>query len=82
MSQVSCTDSDKERFEQLKRSDETQSEAFERVLDMAEAFNGEIIDEEQLAEEVAEKMGPKIELSMYRVVNEMREKEVELEYHE
>ena len=56
MSQVSCTDSDKERFEQLKRSDETQSEAFERVLDMAEAFEGELVDESELAELVAERI--------------------------
>lgn len=83
-STVSCSDADKERFEQLQESDETQSETFSRVLDMAEAFQGELVDEEKLAEETAELMGPKLELSMYRVVDELTESESErvLEYNE
>ena len=80
MSTVSCTDSDKERFEAIQESGETQAEAMSRILDMAEAFQGDLVDEEELAQETAELMGPKIELSMYRVANELTD--IELAYNE
>lgn len=80
-SQVSCTESDKERFEEFKKPDETQTETFERLLDMAEAFNGELVDHEELADMVADRMGPKLELSMYRVADELADA-TELQYNE
>ena len=80
MSTVSCTDSDKERFEALQESGETQAEAMSRILDMAEAFEGEVVDVDEWAEQTADKIGPKIELSMYRVANELTD--VELAYNE
>ena len=73
MSTVSCTDSDKERFEAIQESGETQAEAMSRILDMAEAFEGELVDEEELADLVADKMGPKIELSMHRTIREVKQ---------
>ena len=78
MSTVSCTDSDKERFESIQEDSETQAEAFKRVLDMAEAFNGEIVDESKVAEQTAELMGPKLELALYRVVDELADQPVEV----
>ena len=80
MTTVSCSDSDKERFEAMQEPGENQAETMNRILDMAEAFEGDIIDETELAEETAEVMGPKLELAMKRVANEMKE-EVVLEYN-
>ena len=71
MSQISVSDSDKDWFNSFKESDENQAEAFSRLVDHAKAYNGELIDPEEQAELTAEKMGPKLELALYRVADEM-----------
>ena len=73
MPTVSVDRDDKDWFDDFQQDDETQAEAFHRMRKQVQAYNGEPVDVEQLAEEVAEMMGPKLELSMYRVVDEMGE---------
>lgn len=65
-STVSCTDSDKEWFNEFKESDETQAEAFSRLVDQAKAFQGELVDHEELADELSHTLVSKIELGAYR----------------
>lgn len=71
MSQISVTDEDKDWFDSFQGDNQTQSEAFAEMVDIVKAYNGEVVDPEELAEKTADKMGPKLELTMMRVINEV-----------
>ena len=73
MSQINVSDDDKERFDEYKDSDQTQAEAFSEIMDIVDAYNGEPVNHDELAEKAAEQMGPKLELALYRVAAEMNE---------
>jgi hypothetical protein len=65
-STVSCTDSDKDWFDEFKESEETQAEAFSRMVQQVKTFNGEPVDVEELADELTHTLVSKIELGAYR----------------
>jgi len=73
MSSINVDSDDKAWFDEFKNADENQAEAFSRLVDHAKAYNGELVDPEEQAELTAEKMGPKLELALYRVADEMGE---------
>jgi len=73
VSSINVDSDDKAWFDEFKEDGENQAEAFARLVDNAKAYNGELIDPEELAEETAEKMGPKLELALYRVVDELND---------
>jgi len=72
-STVSCEDADKEWFDEFQQSGENQAQAFSRLVENAKAYNGDLVDTDELAEETADKMGPKLELALFRVADEMRD---------
>jgi len=73
VSSINVDSDDKAWFDEFKQSDENQAEAFARLVENAKAYNGELIDSEEVAEETAEKMGPKLELVLYRLLDELKE---------
>ena len=70
MSQINVTDRDKERFDEFKDSDQTQAEAFAEVMDIVQAFEGEPVDVEKLADELKHSMIPQTEVAAYRGAKE------------
>lgn len=74
MSPVACSDSDKEWFEEFQNEDETQAEAFSRMVAQVKAYNGTPVDPEELAEELAHTLIPQVEVASYRGVSEGLEK--------
>jgi len=74
-STVSCTDSDKEWFNEFKRDDENQAEAFSRLVENAKAYNGELIDPEELAGELEKTLIPMVEVAAFRGTKECVEGE-------
>ncbi len=73
MSQISVSDSDKDWFDSFKQDDETQAEAFSRLCEQARAFQGELVDVEELAEELSHTLIPQTEIAAYRGVSEAME---------
>jgi len=73
MSQISVSDSDKDWFDSFKQDDETQAEAFSRLCEQARAFQGELVDVEELAEELSHTLIPQTEISAYRGVKQYME---------
>ena len=66
MGQINVNDSDKEWFDEFKESDETQAEAFSRMVAQVKAFQGEPVDVEALADELKHSLIPMTELAAYR----------------
>ena len=66
MPTVSCTKSDKEWFEAFQEADESQADAFGRLVKLAKAYNGEPVDVEDLAEELRHTLNSDIELAAFR----------------
>jgi hypothetical protein len=71
MSQININQSDKDWFDSFQESDQTQAEAFAEMVEIVKDHNGELVNPEEIAEQTADKMGPKIELSMKRVIEEV-----------
>lgn len=69
------SDSDKDRFDQIKNSDETQAECFERILDRFEnADEPVVIDVDEIAERIDEKVASNVEVAAYRGIVDALEK--------
>lgn len=64
MSQVSCSDDDKDWFDEW-AGDRTQSEAFGDMVSIVRAYEGEPVDHDQLAERLDVKLGNRLELAAY-----------------
>ena len=71
MPTVSCTKSDKEWFEAFQEADESQADAFGRLVKLAKAYNGEPVDVDELATRLEPKVTTKIELGVYRAIAEL-----------
>ena len=65
MTQINVSDDSKAWFDDWK-GDRTQSEAFDEMVAIVRAFEGEPVDVEQLAEELEHSLLSKVELSAYR----------------
>lgn len=78
MSQVGCTTSDKERFDELQPENMTQKEFVGELLDVYENRDDKVvIDTQEIIDELRHGVASEIELSAYRGVKEAIE-EVEL----
>jgi len=78
MSQVGCSSSDKERFDELQPENMTQKEFVSELLDCYENRDAKVvIDTQEIIEELRHGVASEIELSAYRGVKEAIE-EVEL----
>jgi len=78
MSQVGCTTSDKERFDELQPENMTQKEFVSELLDAYENRDDKVvIDTDAIIEELRVGVASEIELSAYRGVKEAIE-EIEL----
>ena len=66
MSQINVNSDAKEWFDEFKKSDETQAEAFDRMVAQVQAFNGDPVDVDELADELKHSMIPMTELAAYR----------------
>jgi hypothetical protein len=78
MSQVGCTTSDKERFDELQPENMTQKEFVSELLDCYENRDDKVvIDTDAIIEELRVGVASEIELSAYRGVKEAIE-EVEI----
>lgn len=66
MSQINVSADDKEWFDEFKESDETQAEAFSRLVEQAKAFQGELVDHAELADELSHTLIPMTEVAAYR----------------
>jgi len=71
MPQVSVTESDKERFDELKPADSTHKEFFAEILRTYENAEETVeIDTQAIVEQVKHEVGPAIEDHAYRGVKE------------
>lgn len=70
MAQINIDDSSKEWFDEFKEDDETQADAFDRMVQQVKAFEGEPVDHEELAEQLSHTLIPRTELAAYRGCNE------------
>jgi len=71
MPQVSVTDSDKERFDELKPSDSTHKEFFAEMLRTYENADEPVtIDVEQLTEDIKTSVASEVHLAAYNGVTE------------
>ena len=78
MSQVGCSSSDKERFDELQPENMTQKEFVSELLDCYENRDDKVvIDTQEIIEELRVGVASEIELSAYRGVKEAIE-EIEL----
>jgi hypothetical protein len=78
MSQVGCSSSDKERFDELQPESMTQKEFVSELLDVYEHRDDKVvIDTEEIIEELRHGVASEIELSAYRGVKEAIE-EIEI----
>jgi len=78
MSQVGCSSSDKERFDELQPENMTQAEFVSELLDCYENRDDKVvIDTDAIIEELRVGVASEIELSAYRGVKEAIE-EVEI----
>jgi len=73
MTSISVSSETKGNFDELKPDNLTHDEFINTLLETYQAYNGELIDPEEQAELTAEKMGPKLELALYRVADELGE---------
>lgn len=77
MSQIGCSNSDKQRFDELQPEDSTQKEFFSTVLDAyANRDEKVIIDTEKIVEELTTQTAANVELAAYRGVKEAIEETV------
>jgi len=78
MSQVGCSSSDKERFDELQPESMTQKEFVSELLDVYEHRDDKVvIDTDEIIEELRHGVASEIELSAYRGVKEAIE-EIEI----
>jgi len=71
MPQVSVTDADKERFDELKPADSTQAEFMSELIHTYENADETVtIDTDAIVERVKHNVGPAIEQHAYRGVKE------------
>jgi hypothetical protein len=78
MSQVGCSSSDKERFDELQPESMTQKEFVSELLDAYEHRDDKVvIDTDEIIEELRHGVASEIELSAYRGVKEAIE-EIEI----
>ncbi len=73
MSSINVDSDDKAWFDEFKEDGENQAEAFSRLVENAKAYNGELYDPQEQAELTAEEMGPKLELVLWRIKEEMKD---------
>jgi len=71
VSQINVSDSDKDRFDELKPSEKTQKEFFAEVLSTFENADETItLDTERLKDRIKESVASEVELAAYRGVTE------------
>jgi len=71
LTQINVSDSDKDRFDELKPSEKTQKEFFAEVLATFENADETItLDTERLTERLKESVASEVELAAYRGVME------------
>lgn len=71
MSQINVSDSDKDRFDELKPSNKTQKEFFAEVLATYENADETVtLDTERLTERIKESVASEVELAAYRGTTE------------
>jgi len=74
MPQVSVSDADKERFDELKDSEQTHKEFFSEILRTYENAEETVtIDTQAIVDKVAHKVAAEVEMSAYRGVTEALE---------
>jgi hypothetical protein len=71
VSQINVSDSDKDRFDELKPSNKTQKEFFSEILQTYEHADETItLDTERLTDRIKESVASEVELAAYRGVTE------------
>jgi len=71
LSQINVSDSDKDRFDELKPSNKTQKEFFAEVMATFENADETVtLDTERLTERIKESVASEIELAAYRGTTE------------
>lgn len=73
MPSINANARDKERFDEFAAEYDTHAEAFAAVMDIVDAYNGDPVDESELADRLAERLAPKMELGAYRGAEEALE---------
>jgi len=74
MPQVSVSEADKERFDELKASEQTQAEFVSEILHTYEIAEETVtIDTQAIVDKVAHKVAAEVEMSAYRGVTEALE---------
>jgi hypothetical protein len=71
VSQINVSDSDKDRFDELKPSNKTQKEFFSEILQTYEHADETItLDTERLTDRIKESVASEVELAAYRGTTE------------
>ena len=66
MASINISDESKAWFDDYKQADENQGEAFERMIREVEAFNGNVVDPEELANQLKPFIAAGCELGAFR----------------